>query len=205
MSIALVASPLVEQEAIIERGLTSIIEVGHALMKIRDEELYRQAGFDGFVAYLESKPWGISQGHARRMIDAAPVVEAVAPIGAIPEGQARELAPLLRRATPEVVKQLYAEVIEESNGNPTAARIREKVKEILPPRERRRASVVVDLRPEGLAETVTAIRDLVSVLGLIRGNTNAPVEQVHAAIKELEWIIEEVQETLRVLVERGVE
>ena len=68
--------------------------------KLAARELYRDLGFDGFVAYLESKPWGISRTRSYELIDAA----AVSAVAEIPnEAQARELAPLLKRATPEVV------------------------------------------------------------------------------------------------------
>jgi hypothetical protein len=92
---------LSECEAVIESGLRSFFEVGNALADIQDNHLYEDAGFDGFIAYLDSKPWGISQAHARRQIEAAKVVEIIAPNGSnMPnERQIRELAPLLRRAT----------------------------------------------------------------------------------------------------------
>lgn len=129
---AVVPSSLAEQEAIVERGLSSFVDVGNALMRIRDEELYREVGFDGFVAYLESKPWGIDVRRAYKQIDASAVVSYLPNLAN--EAQAVELAPLLRKATPDVVRQVYAEVVEESEGRPTAALIRDKVAEILPSR-----------------------------------------------------------------------
>ncbi len=119
---------LEDAEAIIERHVHSFIEVGNALMRIRDDGLYRQAGFDGFVEYLESKPWGIGANAAYKQIDAARVYTIVQTPN---EAQARELAPLTRKATPEVVQQVYAEVVQETNGQPTAAAIREKVQAIV--------------------------------------------------------------------------
>lgn len=133
MEVAL--SSLQEQEEIIERNLVSFIEVGNALMRIRDEELYREAEFTGFVEYLESKPWGISERHAYRQIDAAKVAELTHGTN---ERQARELAPLLRKSTPEVVRQTYAEIVEETGGKPTARVIREKVREIIAPQKTKR-------------------------------------------------------------------
>ena len=72
-----ITTTLVEQEAIVEHGLASFVEVGNALMAIRDGELYREDGFDGFVEYLESKPWGIGRTDAYQQINAAKVVSAI--------------------------------------------------------------------------------------------------------------------------------
>ncbi len=120
---------LQEQEGIVERGLASFVEVGNALRRIRDEEFYREAGFDGFVEYLESKPWGIGANAAYKQIQAAEVAAICTTVQT--ESQARELAPLMRKATPQVVKRIYAEIIEETGGKPTAAAIREKVQPLL--------------------------------------------------------------------------
>ena len=132
---SVVLTTLREQEEIVERGLASFVEVGNALMRIREEELYREAGFDGFADYLEAKPWGIGANAAYKQIQAAEVAAICTTVQT--ESQARELAPLMRKATPEVVQQVYAEVVQETNGKPTAARIREKVREILPPKKRK--------------------------------------------------------------------
>jgi hypothetical protein len=40
-------------EAVIERGLTTFVEVGEALLAIRDGRLYRQAGYKTWEQYLE--------------------------------------------------------------------------------------------------------------------------------------------------------
>ena len=128
-------SVLHEQEAIIERGLASFVEVGNALMRIRDDGLYREEGFDGFVEYLESKPWGIDARRAYKQIEASVVA------GHLPhvanERQAVELAPLLRKATPKVVQQVYAEAVQETDGKPTARVLRDKVREVLTPSSRK--------------------------------------------------------------------
>lgn len=117
-----------------ERGLASFVEVGTALMRIRDEELYRESGYDGFVDYLESKSWGLHPSRAYQLIDSASVSTTVEIAN---EAQARELAPLLKKSTPEVAQRVYAEVVAETNGKPTAAAIRDKVQATLKPTTRR--------------------------------------------------------------------
>jgi hypothetical protein len=116
-------------EATIARGLQTFTEVGHALARIKTEKLYR-ADYDSFEAYCKAR-WGFARAHAYRLIDAAKVVENVSPIGDIPkESQARELA----RLPADQQQDAWQEVIEETDGRPTAAAVRETVERRLRPK-----------------------------------------------------------------------
>lgn len=64
-------SALSECEEIVERGLVSFVEVGNALLRIRNERLYRSE-FGTFQEYCEAR-WQMSDRHAGRMIDAAEI------------------------------------------------------------------------------------------------------------------------------------
>lgn len=75
------ADQLVEHEAVIERGLGSFLEVGAALIAIRDGKLYR-ATHSTFEAYCTDR-WQLARNQAYRLIDAAQVVQALSPIGDI--------------------------------------------------------------------------------------------------------------------------
>ena len=89
-----------ELEAVIERGMQTFVEVGEALMEIRDGRLYKQ-DYGTFEAYCKER-WGFSRGHGYRLIAAAEL----SPVGDIPpanERQARELRAAMRSATPAVV------------------------------------------------------------------------------------------------------
>ena|SRR5690348_14940338 len=112
-------------EDTIERGLRSFVEVGEALAEIRDDRLYRetQAAFDDYCR----ERWGFSKSHANRQIEAAEVVDVLTPIGVKPtnEAQVRELAAL--KGEPELVSQVWVEVVEEHSGKPTAKHVREAV------------------------------------------------------------------------------
>jgi hypothetical protein len=82
-------------ERIIAQGFKTFVEVGQALLAIRDQRLYRQT-FPTFEAYVQER-WDLSRPHAYRMIDAAVVVEHVAGTSdTVPENeaQARPLASL---------------------------------------------------------------------------------------------------------------
>lgn len=115
---ALSGKSLAELETVIERGQQTFIEVGRALLEIRDGRLYR-ASYTTFEAYCRER-WGWSQQHAHRQMDAARVAELVSPIGEVPanENQARAMLNRLdpaereqvRRgeAAPEVVERMVA-------------------------------------------------------------------------------------------------
>jgi hypothetical protein len=80
-------------EITIQRGLKYYIEVGEALLSIRNSELYKEYGT--FEDYC-TKRWQMSKTHANRLIQANEVVENLTPMGVIPanERQARPLASL---------------------------------------------------------------------------------------------------------------
>lgn len=128
---AVVRRPLSERrldelELVIERGLATFVEVGQALMEIRDGRLYRDS-HGTFEDYCRDR-WNLSRPVAYRMIDSAQVAGVLSPMGDIQapanERQARELAPLL--GEPERLQEAWAEVVAE-HPEPTAADIRDVV------------------------------------------------------------------------------
>jgi hypothetical protein len=89
---------LPELERVIERGQQTFIEVGRALLEIRDRRLYRETHAT-FEAYCRER-WGWSRRHANRQIEAARVVDAVGPVGPKPESE-RQARAMLDRLEPE--------------------------------------------------------------------------------------------------------
>lgn len=93
-------SRLDELETVIERGLGTFVEVGQALMEVREARLYR-AEHVTFKAYCEQR-WGFSDSRGRQLIAAAKTVTDVTVAG-LPapktEGEARRLARQLRQPT----------------------------------------------------------------------------------------------------------
>ncbi len=85
---------LANVEATIRAGLATFIEVGKALVWIRDTKLYR-GEFKTFEAYCAAR-WNIKKAYAFRLMAAASVVEDLPPIGDKPttEAQARPLTKL---------------------------------------------------------------------------------------------------------------
>lgn len=121
-----------QNEAVIERGLGTFVEVGEALMAIRDGRQYRDADYSDFDTYCRER-WGFTRNRADRLIGAADIA-GVMPIGTTPqtESQARALAPL--RDDPEAMAEVMADVaaqVEAEGGRVTAEKITEKVTERL--------------------------------------------------------------------------
>lgn len=85
---------LVKLEHRIEQGLAIFIDVGNALLNIRDQRLYRGT-HSAFDAYCRER-WGFSKTQANRFIAASEVAKNLAPIGVSPtsESQVRLLASL---------------------------------------------------------------------------------------------------------------
>jgi hypothetical protein len=119
------ADLLATAEAVIERGLTTFVEVGDALMQVRENRLYRGT-HDTFESYTRDR-WGFSDSRARQLIGAAQTVTNVTEAG-LPapanEGQARALnaVPAEERA------DVWADTIARTDGKPTAAAVAETVK-----------------------------------------------------------------------------
>jgi len=120
---------LAECEAVIERGLATFLEVGQALLCIRDERLYRES-HGTFEAYCRER-WGMSRAHAYRQIGAAGVAGILSPIGDTPatEAVARELAPLL--ADEAELQATWRELRAEHGEKLTAEKVRRAVGERL--------------------------------------------------------------------------
>jgi hypothetical protein len=118
---ALTSRSLRENEEIVDRGIVAFTEVGLALMQIRDERQYRDAGYDRFDDYCTER-WGFGRSQTYRLIDAAEVTQAVSPIGDVKpatESVARELAPIAKR-DPEEAREVWAAVVAEHGDSPTA-------------------------------------------------------------------------------------
>lgn len=118
---------LTELEGVIERGLDTFVDVGRALLEIRDERLYRD-GYSNFEAYCEGR-WQFSRPRAYQLIDAAQVATALSTTVDTPpanEAQARELAPLMRDDEQAVV-EVWRDLREAHGDRVTAELVRKAV------------------------------------------------------------------------------
>lgn len=118
----IVVRDLQQLEGVIERGLATFVEVGQALLEIREHRLYRET-HDSFEAYCRER-WGWSRQRAHQMIEAS-AVSTMVDTASLNERQARELARL--KDEPEAVREVWSEVTEAKGDKVTAADIREAV------------------------------------------------------------------------------
>jgi DNA N-6-adenine-methyltransferase (Dam). len=109
-------------EIAIQRGLKTFVEVGEALLTIREGRLYRSA-HRTFEDYCQVR-WGMQRAHAYRLMDASAVVSNLSPMGDIPlPTSERQLRPLTS-LTPEQQRQAWQEAVETaSDGKVTAAHV----------------------------------------------------------------------------------
>jgi hypothetical protein len=117
-------SSLQDLEVVIERGLKTFLEVGTALLSIRELRLYREQGYATFEDYRRQR-WQMSRVHAHHLIAASGVVDNLLTSVNSPhipqtERQARELT----RLTPDQQRTVAAQVDFQTA---TAVDIRAKV------------------------------------------------------------------------------
>lgn len=119
-------SRLAECEAVIDRGLKTFVDVGNALLEIRDNRLYR-AEYSTFEDYCRER-WNISRPRAYQLIEAAEVVNCLSTIvDKIPatESQVRPLTQL----EPEQQREAWQYVVNNApDGKITAAQVLEAAK-----------------------------------------------------------------------------
>ena len=121
-------SELVQHEAVIERGLQTFVDVGLALLAIRDRKLYRQE-FGTFEGYCRER-WSITPRHGRRLIGAAEVVTNLGPMGPKLPSNERQARPLLH-LDPVQQQGAWQQVVDTApDGKVTAKYVQEVVDRI---------------------------------------------------------------------------
>lgn len=109
---------LARLEETIERGLKTFVDVGTALIVVRDSRLYRQ-DYGTFEDYCQQR-WGMQRKYAYKLIAAAEVVQNLSPIGDIlpaTESQARPLTPL----APNEQREVWAKAVATAQGGKVTA------------------------------------------------------------------------------------
>jgi hypothetical protein len=119
------ATALEQHEALIERGLQIFVEVGEALLAIRDGRLYRGV-YPTFEDYCQQR-WGWTRIRAYQLIQAAEVTEIVVNHGLQPPQNERQCRELARLREPEAIRETWTALEEELGENVTAADVRAAV------------------------------------------------------------------------------
>ncbi len=127
---------LERDEAIIERGLESFVEVGTALLHIRDNRLYQKT-HETFEDYCRER-WDMTRGRINQIIRAVGVLENLDTTVSKPEteSQTRPLASL----PPAEQRMVWDRAVETApNGRVTAAHVEQVKKEMTAP-----ATIIVE-------------------------------------------------------------
>ena len=125
---------LYDCEVIIERGLSTFVAVGNALLEVRERKLWR-AGYASFDDWAQQR-FDFGRRHADRTIAATQVVgllDGAVEVTPRSEAVARELVPL--REQPDELKAAWVEVLVEHGERPTAAQTHEVVERHLPEKD----------------------------------------------------------------------
>jgi DNA modification methylase len=122
-----------ELEKVIARGQKAFIEVGEALIEIRESRLYRDT-HPTFDAYVQER-WTIRRSRAYQLIDAAEMSTRV-DIAGLPAPESEKHIRPLKQLPPEKQPEAWRRAVETApvvNGRPhlTAARVGEVVEEVI--------------------------------------------------------------------------
>lgn len=177
-------------ESVIERGITTFVEVGAALAMIREQRLYRQT-HDTFELYCRER-WGWTARRARQLIEASDVVADVEMGTRVPiptEKHARALVSVPKEERAAV----WTKAVDESpNGKPTARAVREIVKPPEPEPETH--------EPDPIAEWERAEEELAkareTIESLTQDDTKAELATLHGKYRALEGRLRQSNTTL---------
>jgi len=124
-------SELTRLETVVAEGLQRFVDVGNALLEIRERRLYRDTHAT-FEEYCRAR-WKFSKTHANRLILGAQAAIRLGDVEVQPanEAQARPLTALPAAQQAKV----WERVVERTGGKPTAADVRAAVREVLKPTE----------------------------------------------------------------------
>ena len=106
-------------ETIIRKGVKTFVEVGTALKRIHEEQLYREA-YSTFDAYCKDR-WDMSRAHAYRLIESAKVVEDVSETGSAPERES-QARPLTKLRNVQARKEAWKNAQDSSSSGKVTAK-----------------------------------------------------------------------------------
>ena len=112
---------LKKHETTIKKGLNTFVEVGQALLEIRENKLYR-IEYKTFEEYCQEK-WQMPSRVARRLISSKKTMDNLGPTGPKPTLE-RHVRPLTS-LEPEVQNAAWQETVEKHGENITAKKVQE--------------------------------------------------------------------------------
>lgn len=168
-------------DGVVRRGLGTFKEVGHALAKIRDRELWLAGGHTSWAAYCHAVG-GLTKTHANRLINSSEIANRltqVTPIGVTPSSES-QVRPLCRLKTQETQAAAWSRAVERASGSPPTAKL---ISDVV-------AELMADDSPPAAAKT-NHKQQVATAIGRLRASVAAkdPVEQIDGLITELEKLL----------------
>lgn len=187
---------LAQCEAAIERGQHAFIEVGSALLTIKEGKLYRE-GHNTFEAYCKAR-WGFTRTYAFRLIVASEVVSEMLPIGnkseTLPIGDKSGMLPIGNKSE-----------LSPSGDNVELPRTESQARELAKadPKNRKAAMkrAVKEAEKDGRRVTAADVAEAVATIGKESGNGKpakeepeagkSPVQKAKTALGRITRLLEE--------------
>lgn len=164
-----VSRELASQEARIAAGLSAFVEVGDALLKIKEAKLYRQ-NYPSWETYLQNR-WGMSDSQSTRLISASQICREIAGAGVTPpaiESHARELRSVPEGERAKVWAEITTEIpVDELTAEQIAEHVSAKVRK-KPKRARHKKPANVKLRGKGWKITIERSTTSVDVVAALQ-------------------------------------
>lgn len=142
-------SELESRETIVADGLRTFVDVGRALMEIRDKRLYKEH-FQTFESYCR-KRWSFTKTYANQQIAAACAVDGLATIAVKPDRES-QVRPLLKLHESDRAKVWEMAVETAPDGKVTARHVARVVREQLSTTDEDRTSGPVGPREAWISE-----------------------------------------------------
>ena len=167
-------------EVVIKQGLKTFVEVGQALMLIRDKRLYR-VEYGTFEAYCQDK-WQLGRRYVNQIVSASEVVGNLGAMAPKPQNE-RQTRPLTK-LEPELQAEAWQQVVEQHGEKVTQKKVQEVVKEFV--------SVNQELK-QAKKEPMSAMTEQ-EILAKAKEIRERKKEEKVEAIKERRKVIEETLE-----------
>jgi hypothetical protein len=120
---------LAELEITIKNGLKTFVDVGNALIEIRDARLYRGT-HPTFEAYCKGR-WDISRPYAYQLIDSAATVNNLSAMADIPLPTSERVVRPLTKLEPALQREVWREAVATAPKGVTAKHVQEVVSKIV--------------------------------------------------------------------------
>ena len=129
-------------ERCIADAVSSWMAAGEALREIRDDNLYKDAGFGTFESYCTER-WGMRRNYANKLIRAAGVAVNLGTMVSKPPLLERHVRPLLKIKDPEQQVEAFKRAVESAGDKPLRARhVEDAVSDFVPIRVKTKAKAM---------------------------------------------------------------